>query len=94
MVVKIMVPFWVLIATRHLYLGDPKRDHNVENHPYRLHGFVRKRSGAHALEDVSSSTWSIHDSIGSRESGLGMHFMFEHLDLYSCSHVDPLVPSC
>ena len=32
-VVRIMVPFWVLSITRHLLLGDPKGDHNFENHP-------------------------------------------------------------
>ena len=32
-VVKIMVPFGVLRIVRHLYLRDPKRDHNFDNHP-------------------------------------------------------------
>ena len=31
--VKIMVPFWVLRRIRHLYLGDPKGDNNLDNHP-------------------------------------------------------------
>ena len=30
-VVKIMVPFWVLSI---IVLGDPKGDHRFENHPY------------------------------------------------------------
>ena len=29
-----MVPFWVPIIIRHLYLGYPKRDPNFDNHPY------------------------------------------------------------
>ena len=34
MVVKnIMVPVWVFSIVRHLYLGDPKEDHDFDNHP-------------------------------------------------------------
>ena len=33
-VVKIMVPFWVLSIIRHLVFRDPKRGHNFDNHPY------------------------------------------------------------
>ena len=35
-VVRIMVPFWIPIIIRHLIFRDPKRDHNVDNHPYRV----------------------------------------------------------
>ena len=36
MVVQIMVPSWVLyIYEVPYYNRDPKRDHNVDNHPYR-----------------------------------------------------------
>ena len=35
-VVKIMVPFWVLSIIRHLVFRIPKREHNFENHPYRV----------------------------------------------------------
>ena len=34
LVVKSMVPFWVLSIIRHYYLGDPEGDHNFDNHPY------------------------------------------------------------
>ena len=30
-VIEIMVPFWILIRIRH---GNPKRDHNFDNHPH------------------------------------------------------------
>ena len=30
-VVKIMVPFWVLLQYGTYYLGYPKRDHNFDN---------------------------------------------------------------
>ena len=33
-VVKIMVPFWVLLQYGTYYLGYPKRDHNFDNYPY------------------------------------------------------------
>ena len=32
-VVKVLVPFWILIIVRHLYLGYSKRDQNFDNHP-------------------------------------------------------------
>ena len=32
-VVKIMVPFWVLNIIQHLILRDPAGDHNFDNHP-------------------------------------------------------------
>ena len=35
--VKIMVPFWVLAIIRHLVFGDPKGDHNFDNHAYTLY---------------------------------------------------------
>ena len=35
-VVKIMVPFWVLIIIRHLLFGVPQRGPNFDNHPYRF----------------------------------------------------------
>ena len=34
-VVKITVPFWVLSIIRNL--GDPKGDHNFDNHPYGVY---------------------------------------------------------
>ena len=34
MVVKIRVPFWVLIIIRHLIFRVPKRGHNFDNYPY------------------------------------------------------------
>ena len=33
-IVKIMVPFWVLKTIRHLVFRGPKRDHHFDNHPY------------------------------------------------------------
>ena len=33
-VVKIMVPFWVLIIILHLIFRVPKRGHNFDNYPY------------------------------------------------------------
>ena len=35
-VVKIMVPFWVLIIIQHLIFRVPKGDHYIDNHPYVL----------------------------------------------------------
>ena len=32
-VVKIMVPFWVLIIIQHLIFRHPQRDRNFDNHP-------------------------------------------------------------
>ena len=32
-VVRIMVPFWVLSIVRHLVFRGPKRDRNFDNHP-------------------------------------------------------------
>ena len=34
MVVKIMVPFWILNIIRHLIFTGRKGDHNFDNHPY------------------------------------------------------------
>ena len=34
MVVKIMGPFWIPVIIRHLIFRVPKRDHNLDNHPY------------------------------------------------------------
>ena len=33
-VVKIMVPFWVMNMTRHLISRDPKGDHHFDKHPH------------------------------------------------------------
>ena len=33
-VVKTMVPFWVLNIIRHLVFRGPKRDHNFDNRPH------------------------------------------------------------
>ena len=41
MVVKIMVPFWVLSLIRHLIFRDPEVDHNFDNHPFSLDGPYR-----------------------------------------------------
>ena len=35
-VLKIMVPFWVPSIVRPQIFGVPKRDHNFDNHPYRI----------------------------------------------------------
>ena len=32
-IVKTIVPFWVLSIMRHLVLGDPRGDHNFDNDP-------------------------------------------------------------
>ena len=37
-VVKIRVPFWVLLCYGTFYLGYPKRDPNFDNHPREPHG--------------------------------------------------------
>ena len=40
-VVKIMVPFWVPIIIRHLIFRVPKKkDHNSDNHPYKLQASI------------------------------------------------------
>ena len=35
-VVKIMVPFWVLNIIRHEVFRDPREDHNFDNHSYTV----------------------------------------------------------
>ena len=47
-VVKIMVPFWVLSIIRHLLFRGPKRDHNLDNHPC-----VSCDSAFHAISGVA-----------------------------------------
>ena len=40
-VVKTMVPFWVLNIIRHLVFRDPKRDHSFDNHPHTIQCYPR-----------------------------------------------------
>ena len=40
-IIKMMVPFWVLAIIRHLVFRGPKRDHDFDNHPYTKYQVTR-----------------------------------------------------
>ena len=45
MVVKIIILSWIPIIIRHLEFRIIKRDHNFDNHPYRVQGLGPKVQG-------------------------------------------------
>ena len=64
-----MVPFWVLNIIRHLVfnLGDPKGNHNFDNHPYVYIYIYEIYTQPTMKHDVGSSKKGVHRAKSSLE---------------------------